>query len=328
MTSMRTVVVIGVLAFSQCGAARPAVETSSRDSWALDSSWPADLNKIGAMNGTSGVDVDPVRGEVYMCQQRGSPRVSVWDSKTGKLLRTWGDDVLDTPHGLRLKPSSITTGDVEVWIMDMGVGVPDTGNVIRVFSSDGKLLRTIGTPGSEGTGLDPVQFSHVADMDWSTNEKVIVAVDGDGGLNNRVVAMDAVTSKVVKSWGKLGTANGAFDIPHGIAIDVCDRVWVADRKNNRTQVFTLDGEWLATWTCMNEPPYGLRMFGASKSSVCLCPVSRVPCGNTTLVSGSQCGVHVSVCRLQQYASALLQDNTDRNASPNGNTILNTDVHSL
>ena len=24
------------------------------------------------MNGTSGVDVDPVRGEVYMCQQRGT----------------------------------------------------------------------------------------------------------------------------------------------------------------------------------------------------------------------------------------------------------------
>lgn len=60
--------------------------------------------------------------------------------------------------------------------MDMGVGLPDTGNVIRVFSGDGKLLRTIGTPGNEGSGLDPVQFSHVADIDWSKNEKLVVAV--------------------------------------------------------------------------------------------------------------------------------------------------------
>ena len=43
------------------------------------------------MNGTSGIDVDPVAGEVYMCQQRGEPRVTVWDEKTGKLLRSWGN---------------------------------------------------------------------------------------------------------------------------------------------------------------------------------------------------------------------------------------------
>ena len=31
-----------------------------------------------------GIDVNPVTGEVYMCQQRGSPRVSVWDGKTSR----------------------------------------------------------------------------------------------------------------------------------------------------------------------------------------------------------------------------------------------------
>ena len=71
------------------------------NSYTLDPGWPADLLKIGPMNGTSGVDVNPVTGEVYMCQQRGSPRVTVWDGQTGKLLRSWGDSDLDTPHAVR-----------------------------------------------------------------------------------------------------------------------------------------------------------------------------------------------------------------------------------
>ena len=54
---------------------------------------------------------------------------------------------------------------------------------------------------------------------------------------------------------------GKFNVSHGVAIDSCDRVWVADRANARVQIFTLAGKWLATWTCMNEPPYGVRMYG-------------------------------------------------------------------
>jgi len=79
---------------------------------------------------------------------------------------------------------------------------------------------------------------------------------------------------------------GKFHIPHGVAIDACDRVWVADRMNNRTQVFTLSGKWLASWTCMAEPPYGLRMFGESKEGGGVVPRGQV------LVTGGGSGAAV------------------------------------
>jgi hypothetical protein len=217
------------------------------------------------MNGTSGVDVDPVAGEVYMCQQRGEPRITVWDEKTGKLLRSWGNPpVLDTPHALRIKKADISgSGEIEIWITDMGVGLPDTGHVIKAFTPNGTLLRTIGEVGVAGTGLRPLQFGNVADLDWSQDFTKMVIVDGDGGPNNRAVEISAKNGDVITSWGGLGgpETKGKFNISHGVAIDSCDRVWVADRANARVQIFTLAGKWLATWTCMNEPPYGVRMFG-------------------------------------------------------------------
>jgi DNA-binding beta-propeller fold protein YncE len=111
----------------------PAVPMTEK--YALDPSWPVDLAKIGPMNGTSGVDVNPVTGEVYMCQQRGSPRVSVWDGKTGKLLRQWGDGVLDTPHAVRVL--MVHGGEPQIFITDMGACV----RVIVLLSSSRAVTR-------------------------------------------------------------------------------------------------------------------------------------------------------------------------------------------
>ena len=162
------------------------------------------------MNGTSGVDVDPVAGEVYMCQQRGEARVTVWDEKTGKLLRSWGNPpVLDTPHALRIKKAGLAgSGQIEIWITDMGVGLPDNGHVIKAFTPHGTLLRTIGQVGVPGTGLRPLQFGNVADLDWSQDFTKMVIVDGDGGVNNRAVEINAKDGDVITAWcAPLATAH-------------------------------------------------------------------------------------------------------------------------
>jgi hypothetical protein len=38
-------------------------------------------------------------------------------------------------------------------------------------------------------------------------------------------------------WGESGSAPGCFWLPRGIAIDMQDRIWVADAYNRRIQVF-------------------------------------------------------------------------------------------
>jgi hypothetical protein len=54
--------------------------------------------------------------------------------------------------------------------------------------------------------------------------------------------------KFIKSWGKPGSAPGEFNAPHGIAFDSKGRLFVADRANNRLQIFDQDGKLLDQWT--------------------------------------------------------------------------------
>jgi sugar lactone lactonase YvrE len=51
----------------------------------------------------------------------------------------------------------------------------------------------------------------------------------------------------VREWGKPGTGPGEFHLPHGIAIDAENILYVADRENGRIQRFSLDGRYLGEW---------------------------------------------------------------------------------
>ena len=53
--------------------------------------------------------------------------------------------------------------------------------------------------------------------------------------------------KFIKAWGKKGTGPGESNLPHPVAIDSPGRVFVADRSNNRIQIFDQDGNFLDQW---------------------------------------------------------------------------------
>jgi hypothetical protein len=61
-------------------------------------------------------------------------------------------------------------------------------------------------------------------------------VDGDGGMNNRLlkIGTDGLVQAVTSNMN--GTLPGQFDIPHNIVMDGMRRLWVADRANKRIQV--------------------------------------------------------------------------------------------
>ena len=48
----------------------------------------------------------------------------------------------------------------------------------------------------------------------------------------------------IMRWGTPGAGPGQFKTPHGIAVDKNDNVYVADRGNNRIQVFNSTGKYL------------------------------------------------------------------------------------
>jgi hypothetical protein len=117
------------------------------------------------------------------------------------VLRQWGTGAISSPHGIQADSSRPSA----LWVTDVGTPL---GPTVKRFSNAGDLLPPVlGTPGTPGGGLAPIQFSVPADVALVPPSTVVVA-DGDGGFNNRVVALDEGTGTVLWSTGGNGTGPG------------------------------------------------------------------------------------------------------------------------
>ncbi len=196
--------------------------------------WPAlpvdvELGAVSAV-ATDGAD------RVYVFH-RGRHPILVFD-RDGKFLRSWGDDLVKTAHGLRVDR------DNNVWITDIG------HHLVMKFDAGGKLLMTLGKKDRPGEGPD--QFDRPTDVAVAPSGEFYVA---DGYGNSRVLHFDR-RGNLVGQWGKKGDGEGEFRLPHAICLDARGRVYVGDRENNRVQVFDDGGKFLAQWRDSGAP-YGL-----------------------------------------------------------------------
>jgi DNA-binding beta-propeller fold protein YncE len=106
---------------------------------------------------------------------------------------------------------------------------------------DGRVLMTLGTAGVAGAGQDT--FDGPADVLVAPDGSIFVA---DGHGNDRVVKFSK-DGQFLMEWGTEGTRLGQFDEPHALAMDSRGRLFVADRLNQRIQVFDQNGRFLAVW---------------------------------------------------------------------------------
>lgn len=97
-------------------------------------------------------------------------------------------------------------------------------------------------------------FRQPTDVAWDSKGNTYIT---DGYINSRVAKYDA-NGDWVKSWGERGTGPGQFRLPHAIAVDNQDRIYVGDRSNRRIQVFDADGTFLRMFTIDVPPPPGTR----------------------------------------------------------------------
>lgn len=66
------------------------------------------------------------------------------------------------------------------------------GHTIKKYNSFGDLVQVLGTPGKKGTGLNPLQFDNPAELHVDDTGDIYI-VDGDGGLNNRLIKLSQGT---------------------------------------------------------------------------------------------------------------------------------------
>jgi DNA-binding beta-propeller fold protein YncE len=219
-------------AFFTAAAHARAGETHYRlvESWAQ---FPPGVAKWGA---ATGVDVD-AHDNVYVLHRNESMPVMAFD-RNGKFLRAWGQGMFKTTHFLRVDPFG------NVWVTDRG------DMQAFKFDSSGKLLVTIGKKGVTGDNNSHDTFNGMADLAVAKNGDIFIA-DGEGP-NTRVVKFSK-DGAFVKWWGGKGTEPGQFNVPHSIAIDAKGRLYVADRSNNRIQIFDSNGKFLRQWTNFGTP---------------------------------------------------------------------------
>jgi sugar lactone lactonase YvrE len=135
-----------------------------------------------------------------------------------------------------------TYGKADDFNFPNGVAVDAAGNVyvadsnngrLVVFNRDGSQLGVIG-PGSgagnlglpRGTAIDDSGRVYVADVSQQG-----VQVYG-------VLATGETRPRYIGGFGEEGSGDGAFRLPNAVAVDGRSRVYVADWRNNRIQVWS------------------------------------------------------------------------------------------
>jgi DNA-binding beta-propeller fold protein YncE len=186
------------------------------------------------------------RGRVFVFH-RGEHPVLIFD-RDGRFLDSWGEGLFVRPHGLLIGP------DDAVYCTD------DTDHTVRKFTSDGKLLLTLGTRGKPSdTGATSLDFRTILRAGPPFHYPTNVAISPTGeiyvsdGYGNARIHKFTPDGRLLFSWGQPGSGPGEFHVPHGIAVDCQGIVYVADRENSRIQVFTPDGSYVTEWTDVARP---------------------------------------------------------------------------
>lgn len=171
----------------------------------------------------------------------------------GRYLRSWATPPLVWPHGIT------SSGDG-------GAVVVDQGAHAAYLVADGSVVATAGVPGEPSdTGCDwslpryPDRYRSIRRGGPPFNNPTKAARAPDGtwyvtdGYGNARVHHFSPGFELLASFGEPGSDPGQFRLPHSLCVLPDARVVVADRENERLQVFTPDGDLLEVWGGVQRP---------------------------------------------------------------------------
>lgn len=156
--------------------------------------------------------------------------------ENGAFVRSFGDKLFTRSHGLAID------ADGNYWATDVG------GHIVVKLSPQGDALLTLGTKGEAGAWDEAAgsrKLNQPNDVAIAANGDVFVVQGHTPGPNGdaRVLKFDR-NGRYLAQWGGKGNAPGQFQVAHGIDIDSDGLIWVADRENQRVQMFTQDGTFV------------------------------------------------------------------------------------
>ncbi len=198
---------------------------------------------------------------VIVTSRSTSPCVAIFD-KDGKLLETWGKDfakgvgyqseaqVQATAHGLYLAEENGT--EYLYWTENVARAKGADGKVgkaygARIYKTDmrGKVLYTLGHVDKEDDTNQKLDLVNPTDVAVAPNGDIYI-VDGYGSQKVHRFSKDF---KKLKTIGGPGKDHGKFSTCHGVWVSTLKKepeVYIADRANNRLEVYSLELEYKRT----------------------------------------------------------------------------------
>ena len=184
---------------------------------------------------------------VYLFNRSDHPLIVL--DRDGKFLNSWGEGDLPDAHGMFIDADDNLYMPVK------------NSHVVLKYRPDGNLLMTMGDwdkpsdTGWTGNVNDPAKqaagpFNRPSDIALDASGDLYIS---DGYGNSRVHKFTS-DGKLLFSWGEPGkTGPGEFHVPHGVWVHTDGRVFVADRENNRIQIFDAEGKYLDEWGGLARP---------------------------------------------------------------------------
>jgi DNA-binding beta-propeller fold protein YncE len=180
----------------------------------------------GQFDGPTGITVD-ANGNVLVADTNNG-RIEKF-SPTGTFLGSMG--IKGTSYGQLGAPN--------------GIAIDQTGNIYVADASKHVLekLAPDGTVIEEWKGPAP-GFYGPRRIAIAPDNSIYVVDQG----RTRIVKF-APNGEVLRIWGNKGSGDGQFDDPTSVAVHpTTNRIYVADPRNLRVQVFDSDGKFLAKWS--------------------------------------------------------------------------------
>src|SRR5580765_4186572 len=181
--------------------------------------------------GISGLAIDQ-RDHIYVFN-RGVKPVMVFDTE-GNLILSGADQVI---NGKTINPSWQHSGGVD-WDGNVYVIERDAHRIVKLSPKLDKFLLQLGTTNEKGN--DATHLDLPSGIAILHNGNMIVT---DGYGNNRVILFDK-TGKFIKQVGKgaggpadKGTGPGEWNLPHKLAVDANENLYIIDREGHRLEVF-------------------------------------------------------------------------------------------
>jgi sugar lactone lactonase YvrE len=229
---------------------KPAVAPSTMNNpYRLVAQWP----HLGNIKPGAAIGIVPDGTGGLWLQHRSVPGV-LHINAAGNIIGKW-DVAFASAHGF------CRDTDGNFWVLDSGpfTDTPDAGvkgNQVFKYTPDGTRLLTIGKAGVSKAGPDTfLQPSACA----ATPSGDIVIADGHwsrpsgGPQNGDRLVFYKKDGTFIKSFGTLGAKPGEFMGPHALAFDSRGRLFVADRSNNRIQIFDKNMNYLDEWRQFGRP---------------------------------------------------------------------------